>query len=142
MPFPLKFQPLNLNNFQKFDLLNTFLVFLTIILTIFFGGMMLSETRLAKIHEMEQILNEANSLMNKMEQLQQSWIVLLPKIRELENYYAEQWQEDYNADERGEIPSEMIRGVLSEDAVYNLFIAHREIALEWIRLSVKSMETT
>lgn len=142
MPFPLKFQPLNLNNFQKFDLLNTFLVFLTIILTIFFGGMMLSEARLAKIREMEQILNEASSLMNKMEQLQQSWIVLLPKIRELENYYAEQWQEDYNADERGEIPSEMIRGVLSEDAVYNLFIAHREIALEWIRLSVKSMETT
>lgn len=26
---------------------------------------MLSETRLAKIHEMEQILNEANSLMKK-----------------------------------------------------------------------------
>ncbi|MDG6804539.1 DUF4298 domain-containing protein [Glaesserella parasuis] len=103
--------------------------------------MMLSEARLAKIREMEQILNEASSLMNKMEQLQQSWTVLLPKIRELENYYSEQWQEDYNADERGEIPSEMIRGVLSEDAVYNLFIAHRKIALEWIRLSVKSMET-
>ncbi|MDP0170986.1 DUF4298 domain-containing protein [Glaesserella parasuis] len=104
--------------------------------------MMLSEARLAKIREMEQILNEASSLMNKMEQLQQSWTVLLPKIRELENYYSEQWQEDYNADERGEIPSEMIRCLLSEDAVYNLFIAHREIALEWIRLSVKSMETT
>lgn len=102
---------------------------------------MLSETRLAKIREMEQILNEANSLMNKMEQLQQSWTSLLPKIRELENYYADEWQDDYNADERGEIPSEMIRGVLSEDAVYNLLIAHREIALEWIRLSVKSMET-
>ncbi len=103
---------------------------------------MLSETRLAKIREMEQILNEANSLMNKMEQLQQSWTDLLPKIRELENYYADEWQDDYNADERGEIPTEMVRGVLSEDAVYNLLIAHREIALEWIRLSVKSMETT
>ncbi len=103
---------------------------------------MLSETRLSKIREMEQILNEANSLMNKMEQLQQSWTDLLPKIRELENYYADEWQDDYNADERGEIPTEMVRGVLSEDAVYNLLIAHREIALEWIRLSVKSMETT
>ncbi len=103
---------------------------------------MLSETRLAKIREMEQILNEANSLMNKMEQLQQSWTALLPKIRELENYYADEWQDDYNADERGEIPTEMIRGVLSEDAVYNLLLVHREIALEWIRLSVKSMETT
>lgn len=102
---------------------------------------MLSVERLTKIEEMERILNEANNLMNKMEQLQQEWKAIFPKIRELENYYADEWQDDYNADERGEIPAEMIRGVLSEDAVYNLLIAHREIALEWIRLSVKSMET-
>lgn len=102
---------------------------------------MLSVERLTKISEMEQILNDANSLINKMEQIQQEWTAMFSKLKTLENYYAEEWQDDYNADERGEIPSEMIRGVLSEDAVYNLLIAHREIALEWIRLSVKSMET-
>ncbi|AUI66056.1 MULTISPECIES: DUF4298 domain-containing protein [Glaesserella] len=103
---------------------------------------MLLEHRLIKIQQMEQILNQANDLIDKMVELQQAWNSLLPQIKALENYYYdEEWQADYNADEQGEIPPEIPRGVLSEDAIYNLSIAHREIALEWIRLSVKSMET-
>lgn len=37
-------------------------------------------------------------------------------------YYAEskQWQEDFEADERGEIPKDLKRGVLSEDGLDNL----------------------
>ncbi len=102
---------------------------------------MLPQNRLAKIRQMEHILNQAHDLIDKMEQLQSEWQRLLPQIRELENYYGEQWQADYNAYDQGEIPSDMPCGVLSEDAVYNLFIEHKEVALTWIRLSVKSMET-
>lgn len=102
---------------------------------------MLPQNRLAKIRQMEHIFNQAYDLIDKMEQLQSEWQRLLPQIRELENYYGEQWQADYNAYDQGEIPSDMPCGVLSEDAVYNLFIEHKEVALTWIRLSVKSMET-
>ena len=39
----------------------------------------------------------------------------------LTDYYANgQWMRDYEADEKGEIPRNLKRGVLSEDAVYDL----------------------
>lgn len=31
------------------------------------------------------------------------------------------WLEDFEADERGELPPDLRRGVLSEDGLYNLF---------------------
>ena len=49
------------------------------------------------------------------------------KIRLLETYYTSgQWQEDYEADERGELPPEMKRGVLSQDLLYDLLEGTRE----------------
>ena len=41
--------------------------------------------------------------------------------RELMDYYfGGQWLLDYQADERGELPKDLKRGVLSEDGVWNL----------------------
>ena len=43
------------------------------------------------------------------------------KLRLLEAYYTSgAWREDYEADERGELPSGLKRGVLSQDALYDL----------------------
>lgn len=42
-------------------------------------------------------------------------------LRLLEIYYTSgQWLEDYEADERGELPPDLKRGVLSQDALYHL----------------------
>ncbi len=42
-------------------------------------------------------------------------------LNELAAYYDNGlWLLDYQADERGELPSELKRGVLSEDGLYNL----------------------
>lgn len=42
-------------------------------------------------------------------------------LRDLTAYYENgQWLADYETDERGELPSELRRGVLSQDALYNL----------------------
>ena len=47
--------------------------------------------------------------------------LLQEKIEILIQYYeSEQWKIDYSADERGELPVDLKRGVLSEDVVYNL----------------------
>ena len=47
--------------------------------------------------------------------------LLQEKIEILIQYYeSEQWKNDYSADERGELPADLKRGVLSEDGVYNL----------------------
>ena len=43
------------------------------------------------------------------------------KLRILEAYYTSgAWREDYEADERGELPSDLKRGILSQDALYDL----------------------
>jgi len=43
------------------------------------------------------------------------------KLRLLDEYYTSgEWREDYEADERGELPPELKRGVLSQDALYDL----------------------
>ncbi len=48
-----------------------------------------------------------------------------PEIMELRRILTEymdggQWMKDYEADERGELPSDLKRGVLSEDLLYDL----------------------
>ena len=43
------------------------------------------------------------------------------KLRLLNAYYTSQeWREDYEADERGELPPDLKRGILSQDALYDL----------------------
>lgn len=53
------------------------------------------------------------------------------KIQELADYYDNGlWLQDYECDERGELPDDLKRGVLSQDGVYNLlsecFVENRE----------------
>ena len=43
------------------------------------------------------------------------------KLRLLNAYYTSgEWQEDYEADERSELPPDLKRGILSQDALYDL----------------------
>ena len=43
------------------------------------------------------------------------------KLCLLEAYYSSgEWREDYEADELGELPPDLKRGVLSQDALYDL----------------------
>ena len=43
------------------------------------------------------------------------------KLRLLDTYYTSgNWREDYEADDRGELPPDLKRGVLSQDALYDL----------------------
>ena len=48
-------------------------------------------------------------------------------LYELTSYYESgQWLQDFEADERGELPKNLKRGVLSEDGVYNLLSEFKE----------------
>ena len=48
-------------------------------------------------------------------------------LRALDAYYTSgEWREDYEADERGELPPDMKRGVLSQDALYDLLESREE----------------
>ena len=43
-------------------------------------------------------------------------------------YTSAEWREDYEADERGEIPPDLTRGVLSQDALFDLLVGAETIA--------------
>ena len=49
-------------------------------------------------------------------------------VYELSSYYeSDLWMEDYEADEAGELPDNMKRGVLSEDGLYNLLTEYENL---------------
>lgn len=77
--------------------------------------------RIERIKYMEQIVDATLDAIDIFENNSQPLIDMQPKVKELEEYYTGGlWMEDYASDERGEIPRNLKRGVLSEDCVYNL----------------------
>ena len=53
--------------------------------------------------------------------------VLSEMLQQLTQYYeSKEWLEDFECDERGELPCELKRGVLSEDGLYNFLSEIKE----------------
>ena len=81
------------------------------------------EEAIVRVQQMEQLLDE---ITEGLRQEQEKGVAFdfsqwKQKIRELTKYYeGGLWMQDYCRDERGEFPSDLKRGVLSEDAVYEL----------------------
>ena len=68
---------------------------------------------------MESVFDEVQNVLAEGVDIEDA--LLQEKIEILIQYYeSEQWKTDYSADERGELPADLKRGVLSEDGVYNL----------------------
>ena len=64
------------------------------------------------------------------------------KIHRLSKYYgSDQWMQDYADDEAGKLPRDLKRGVLSEDAVYDLLTENRELLVRMLRLVTAALET-
>ncbi len=67
-----------------------------------------------RIQRMERLFDEVNAAQECDERIAE-------KVRELEAYMQDgQWLRDYECDEMGLLPSDLKRGVLSEDGLYNL----------------------
>ena len=79
------------------------------------------ENIIARIQKMEQYMDDVSEVLkNCPESIKENKEIRL-KITELENYQKSgQWLLDYECDERGELPADLKRGVLSEDMLYNL----------------------
>ena len=85
-----------------------------------------SETQIARICRMEEILDKSNKAVQELQKALDRYIALEEEIRELELYYTGgQWQKDFADDEAGKLPRDLKRGILSEDAVYD-FLALRD----------------
>ena len=79
------------------------------------------KTRIARIRKMERLFDKASRSLSKLDKALDEYDAVKGQIGALNEYLdSGQWRKDYEADERGEIPPDMKRGVLSEDGLYNL----------------------
>ena len=77
--------------------------------------------QIERITYMEQILDETAEAVSSLSEALEKYSAVQEKLQELISYYSsEQWRQDFDDDSAGKIPSSLKRGVLSEDAVYNL----------------------
>ena len=89
---------------------------------------MSDENAVERIQEMEEILDRANMVIDEIGSKISELEALQPDIQKLENYYTgKEWKADFKLDEEGKLPSDLKRGVLSEDAVYDLLERNREL---------------
>ena len=74
-----------------------------------------------RVSKMESMFDDVSNVMSNLDDALEEYAGIKDKIDEL-NVYLEsgQWQKDFEADEKGLIPKDMKRGVLSEDGLYDL----------------------
>ncbi|MBR0195957.1 MAG: DUF4298 domain-containing protein [Paludibacteraceae bacterium] len=90
-----------------------------------------------RIIRMEALYNELQAALAKTahstapaakQQALASRQTLQPQIDKLAAYYqSDAWKADFHADELGFLPSDLPRGILSEDGIYNLLTRWEEI---------------
>lgn len=84
--------------------------------------------QIERIEYMERILDEASAAADALCAALARYRAALPRMEELEAYYTgPQWMRDYEDDEAGRLPDTLRRGVLSEDAVYDLLRRREEL---------------
>ena len=92
--------------------------------------------RIDRITKMEKNLDasaeaiaELSAALDKYEAVRKAW-------KELSEYYgSNRWMSDFEADEAGKLPKDLKRGVLSEDAVYDLIIENRDMIMKMLELA-------
>ena len=86
---------------------------------------------LSRVKAMETIFDTALKLINEGTVNSKELLAYQPQIKRLSDYYeSPEWKEDFEADESGKLPSDLKRGVLSEDGIYNLLEQNKEILEE------------
>jgi hypothetical protein len=86
------------------------------------------EESINRIKKMEEIFDEVQRKIRKMDDEIEDCSLIQSEIRMLEEYYqSEEWKQDFILDENGLLPTDLKRGVLSEDGIYNLLEQFAEL---------------
>ncbi|MFA9414670.1 MULTISPECIES: DUF4298 domain-containing protein [unclassified Streptococcus] len=94
-----------------------------------------------RIAEMEQHLNQQLIWLQDIEPLVANGFEQLTGAEALFSYYgSQQWKEHLALDEAGKLPSDLKRGVLSEDGIYNALLDYKELAEDLIALGQQMQE--
>ncbi len=74
-----------------------------------------------RIQMMEERLDRASQVLENLSSALDSYVEAQEDIRALDAYYgSEEWKQDYADDEAQRLPQDLKRGVLSEDAIWDM----------------------
>ncbi len=99
-------------------------------------------TRIERITEMERCLDASRAAVDRLAEAFDAYEAVQKDYIKLSDYYGSaKWNEDYEADEAGRIPKDLKRGVLSEDAVYDLITDNHELVVRMMKVITKALES-
>ena len=94
-----------------------------------------------RISEMEKILNDHNDLIENLREAIEKFADHQDEYRKLSDYYSsESYFEDLERYDSGEIPEDLPCGVLSEDAVFDLFGENYNVAIDMLELATEVLK--
>ena len=98
-------------------------------------------TRIERITEMERCLDASRAAVDGLAEAFEAYEAVQKDFTKLSDYYGSaRWIRDFEADEAGKLPAGLKRGVLSEDAVYDLITDNHELAVRMMRVITKALE--
>ncbi len=84
--------------------------------------------QIERIEQMENIFDASNALTKSLLHALYNYEENMQEFSQLVSYYeSEEWRKDFEDDEKGLLPKELKRGILSEDGIYNLIEMNQEI---------------
>ena len=97
-----------------------------------------SQGEILRIQEMERRLDEATAAVGQMEEALERYEAAQEAVERLARYLdSEEWQRDFADDEKGLLPQDLKRGVLSEDGIWNRLENNRDLASRMQEISDK-----
>ena len=81
-----------------------------------------------RIERMEQNLERATNALRVLNDALDEYEAAQDALHELDTYYgSDTWKQDFSDDEQGRLPNTLKRGVLSEDAIWNVLEDYRAL---------------
>ena len=87
-----------------------------------------NKEQITRIRQMERRLDRALAAVKRLTTALDKWEAVQEDVKELDTYYGSGvWRQDFEDDEAGRLPADLKRGVLSEDAIWNLLSDYKEL---------------
>ncbi len=97
--------------------------------------------QIERINKYETILDKGIQINNKLGKLLQEYNDIQEKIKELNNYYgSDNWYQDVDDYDMKLLPKDIKAGILSEDAIYDLLIDNKQIAIKLLEIATKVLK--
>ncbi len=93
------------------------------------------QARIERISLMENRFDKVTRVLGELDKAICEYEDFKDELEALKEYMESgEWKDDYEADEAGQVPSDLKRGVLSEDGLYNLLNDADEIIVKALKV--------